>query len=158
MGVRSVRNAGLNRNVRLSSSVLRNSSRRLRKPRGSGREDAAGVAAVAIAVKNPHRIRTHPLRSSNRVRHASRILPVRRRRRVRTRSLRAKKAQPLARRVMVLVAAGAFAGAVVVAEAARKADPPRPKRKLGGEAVVRTVAHGLSAVGKRDDQMFLSPL
>jgi hypothetical protein len=87
MGVRSVRNAAVvvrKRNVRRNSSVLRSSSPRLRKPRVSGRESVAVVAAAEIAARNPLRIRTLPLRSiSNRVRRVSRVLLGRRKPRVR---------------------------------------------------------------------------
>jgi hypothetical protein len=59
MAVRSVRNAAAvvrKRNVRRNSSVLRSSSPRLRKPRGSGRESVAVVVAAEVAARNPLRM------------------------------------------------------------------------------------------------------
>jgi len=89
MGVRIDRDAVAvvrNSNDRRNSSVLPSSSPRLRKPRGSGREGVGVVAAAEIAAKSRLRIRTPALRNSNnnRGRRASRVLPARRRRRVRT--------------------------------------------------------------------------
>jgi hypothetical protein len=56
MGGLSVRSAAVvvrNSNARRNSSVLRSSSPRLRKPRGSGWESGADVAVAEVAAKNP---------------------------------------------------------------------------------------------------------
>jgi hypothetical protein len=87
-GVRIVRNAAVvvrSSNDRRNSSGLPSSSPRLRKPRASGREGVAVVAVAAIVAKSRLRIRTPALRNSsnNRGRRASRVLPARRRPRVR---------------------------------------------------------------------------
>ena len=109
--VAAVRSSNVRRN---SSSVLRNSSPRRRKPRGSGREGAAGVAAAEIAEKNRFRIRTRVLRnSSNRVRRANRVLLARRRPRVRMPRERRRRVRKATDRnaAAVFAAAGAVVGA-----------------------------------------------
>ncbi|HEV7488548.1 MAG TPA: hypothetical protein VGQ65_22980 [Thermoanaerobaculia bacterium] len=122
MGVRSVRNAAVvvrKRNDRRNSSALRSSSPRLRKPRGSGRESVADVVAAEVAARNPLRIRTLPLRSSNsnRVRRANRVLLGRRKRRVRI----LPRVQRRVRKVMDRNGAGVFGVAGAVVGADRKA-------------------------------------
>jgi hypothetical protein len=110
-------------NGRLNSSALRSSSPRLRRPRGNGRDAAAGVDAAAIAAKNRLRIRTLPLRnSSSHARRANRVLLVRRKPRVRMLRERRRRV----RKAMVRNGAAVFVVAGVAAVAAdRKALRPR---------------------------------
>jgi len=121
MGVRSVRNAAVvvrKRNVRRNSNVHRSSSPRLRKPRGSGRESVAVVVAAEVAARNPLRIRTLPLPSSNnRVRRANRVLLGRRKPRVRL----SREHQRRVRKAMDQNGAAAFGVAGAVVGADRKA-------------------------------------
>jgi len=72
------------RNVRRSNSDRRSNRLRHRKPRESGRDGVAAVAAGA-GEKSPLRIQAPPPRSS-RGHRASRVLPARRRPRVRIRN------------------------------------------------------------------------
>lgn len=113
-------------NGRRNSSVLRSSSLRLRKPRGSGREGAAGVAAAEIAARNRLRIQTPALRNSsnNRGLRANRVLLGRRRLRVRT--PRAER-QRRVRKATDRNGAAVFAVAGAAAGAGRKA--LRPQRR-----------------------------
>jgi hypothetical protein len=133
-GVRSVRNAAAvarSSNVRRNSSVHRSSKWRHRKPRGSGREDAASVAAEEIAAKQQPRIRMLRPRSnsSNRVRLASRVRLAHRKPRVRIpkvdRRRRVRKAKDRN-------AAAVFGGVGVVG-----AGVPRARRRLRSHAETR---------------------
>jgi len=133
MGGRIVRDAAAevvhSSNVSRNNSVLRSSRPRLRKPRVSGRDGVAGVAAVEIAARNRLRIRTLALRNSsnNRVRRASRVLLARRRLRVRTPKV---ERQRRVRKAMDRNGAVVFAVAGVVAGADRKALRQRLSRLL----------------------------
>jgi len=144
MAVRNVRNAAevvvRSSNGRLSSSVLHNSSPRLRRPRGNGREGVAGVVAAEIAAKSRLRIRTLPLRSSNRVsrgRRANRVLLARHKRRVRM----PREHRRRVRKVTVRNGAVVFAVVEVVGAAGRKALRRRHSRYASSVTIsISTVA------------------
>jgi len=147
MGVRSVRNAAAvvrSSNDRRKHNALRSRSRQRRKPRRSGREGVAGVAAAEIAAKNRLRIRALPLRNSsnnNRVHRANRVLPARRRLRVR---IRMPRAQRRGRKVTVRNGAGVFgdAGAVVAEDrrALRRRHSERQRLSRGDAGTRRKTA------------------
>ncbi len=114
MDVRGVNSAVVvirNRNGRRNSSVHPSSSRRLRRPRASGREGVAAGAVAEVAAKN--RIRRLRNNSSNRVRRANRG---RRKPRVRMPRVRHR-----ARKVTDQNGAAVFDAAEAVAAADRKA-------------------------------------
>jgi hypothetical protein len=113
-----------------SRNVLRSNNKARRKPRGSARDDVAGVAAVEVREKRPLRIRTPPLRSSRGPR-VSRGRPVRRRPRVRIRRSVAKREEHRAPRGTAPSDGDVFAGGAVVGAAGRRADR-RPRKSDRG--------------------------
>jgi hypothetical protein len=143
MAVRNVRVEAVvhSRNVLLSSA--RRNNKWLRKPRENGRDGVAAVVAVVASRRNPP-LRIKTPRSSSRGLRASRVRPVRRKARVRTRRSRAKRAEPHVPKATAPNDADAFvvAGGAVVGDRRVVRRPPRvglssARRDSGSKKVAR---------------------